>query len=107
MRGREVAIRRVEGQRKEGEIVRPTKFAGHVVAVDEQTTSRRRVLLREPRVEIVDVDRQSKGDIANILDQVLALELVVKLGEISGIRIHRDERRRRNRIALLVRILVL
>ena len=45
VRGREVAIRRVEGQRKEGEIARPAKFASHVVAVGEQTTSRRRVLL--------------------------------------------------------------
>ena len=45
VRGQEVAIRRVEGQRKEGEITRPTKFVGYVVMVGEQTTSRWRVLL--------------------------------------------------------------
>ena len=41
----EVTIHRVEGQRKEGEIARPTKFVGYVVAIGKQTTSRRRVLL--------------------------------------------------------------
>ena len=56
VRGREVAIHWVEGQRKEGEIVCPAKFVGHVVAISEQTTSRQRVLLQEPRIETVDVD---------------------------------------------------
>ena len=56
MRRREVAIYWVEDQRKEGEIVHSIKFAGYVVAIGEQTTSRRRVLLRESRVETVNID---------------------------------------------------
>ena len=37
--------------------MRLTKFAGYVVVVDEQTTSRRQVLLWEPRIETVDINR--------------------------------------------------